>query len=186
LHRNSNKLRATMGSFYKVPVLFFSFPLRGPRPTAKSARAGGGSYLALPRRDMDVWRLARRCLGILLAAALAAGAAASPRETRSYRQRGIASWYGPEFQGRRTASGERFDMYAMTAAHRTLPLSTEVEVRNPRNGKTVVVRVNDRGPFRGNRIIDLSYSAARALGLVHSGVGVVEIHALERRKAKVR
>ena len=126
---------------------------------------------------------------VLLAAALASigsSAAAPPRETKVYRERGVASWYGPECHGRRTASGERFDMYAMTAAHRTLPLSTEVEVRNPRNGKSVVVRVNDRGPFRGNRIIDLSYSAARALGLVRSGVGVVEIRALERRNPRVR
>ena len=141
--------------------------------------------------EVDVWRLGWRFAGILLAAAMAAGtfgssASASPRAPEGYRQRGVASWYGPEFHGRRTASGERFDMYALTAAHRTLPLSTEVEVRNPRNGKSVVVRVNDRGPFRGNRIIDLSYSAARALGLVRSGVGVVEIQALEHRKPRAQ
>ncbi len=100
------------------------------------------------------------------------------RDANGYRERGLASWYGHPFHGRRTASGETYDMYALTAAHRTLPIPTDVEVKNPRNGKKVIVRVNDRGPFERDRIIDLSYSAARALGLVHAGTGLVEIRAL--------
>ena len=88
---------------------------------------------------------------------------------------GIASWYGRAFQGRRTASGERFDMNNLTAAHKTLPLGTVVQVRNPLNGKTVEVTINDRGPFVKDRIIDLSYRAAQLLGIVHAGRQPVEV-----------
>ncbi|ROR34685.1 septal ring lytic transglycosylase RlpA family protein [Inmirania thermothiophila] len=95
-----------------------------------------------------------------------------------YRERGIASWYGRKFHGRRTASGEPYDMYAMTAAHRTLPLPTYVRVTNLENGRSVVVRVNDRGPFRRNRIIDLSYAAALRLGFADKGTALVEVEAL--------
>lgn len=84
-------------------------------------------------------------------------------------ERGKASWYGPGFQGRRTASGERFDMNALTAAHRTLPFGTRIRVRNSLNGREVVVRINDRGPWARNRIIDLSKAAAAALGLLQDG-----------------
>jgi rare lipoprotein A len=83
--------------------------------------------------------------------------------------RGRASWYGPGFHGKRTASGERFDMDALTAAHRTLPFGTRVRVRNPQNGREVVVRINDRGPQKRDRIIDLSKAAAAAIGLVQVG-----------------
>jgi rare lipoprotein A len=96
-----------------------------------------------------------------------------------YQAEGTASWYGEEFQGRRTSSGEPYDMYAMTAAHRTLPLPTYVEVTNLENGRTVVVRVNDRGPFHADRIIDLSYAAARKLGIVGAGTARVRVRALE-------
>lgn len=96
-----------------------------------------------------------------------------------YVERGIASWYGTKFQGRRTSSGESYNMYAMTAAHRTLPLPTFVEVRNLNNGNRVIVRVNDRGPFHVNRIIDLSYAAALKLGIVRDGTGLVEIRAID-------
>jgi rare lipoprotein A len=89
---------------------------------------------------------------------------------------GMASWYGSAFQGRRTASGERFDMNQLTAAHKTLPLGTVVQVRNPLNGKTVEVTINDRGPFIKGRVIDLSYRAALALGIVQSGKQPVEVH----------
>jgi rare lipoprotein A len=88
---------------------------------------------------------------------------------------GMASWYGRAFQGRRTASGERFDMNELTAAHKTLPLGTVVQVRNPINGKTVDVKINDRGPFVKDRIIDLSYKAALMLGIVKSGKQPVEV-----------
>ncbi len=77
----------------------------------------------------------------------------------------IASWYGAEFHGKRTASGERFNMYALTAAHKTLPLSSYVEVKNLQNNRTVVVKINDRGPFHSRRVMDLSYAAAKELGM---------------------
>lgn len=86
--------------------------------------------------------------------------------------RGLASWYGPRFHGRRTASGERFDQHAFTAAHRTLPFGTVVRVRSLVNGRTVDVRINDRGPFLKRRVIDLSRAAADALGLLDSGKGI--------------
>lgn len=92
---------------------------------------------------------------------------------------GTASYYGAKFHGRRTASGEKFDMHAMTAAHRTLPFGTLVEVTNPRNGKTVTVRINDRGPFHGNRILDVSRAAATKLGLIQRGSGTVELALLD-------
>ena len=95
-----------------------------------------------------------------------------------YKERGVASWYGNKFHGRRTSSQEPYDMYAMTAAHKTLPLPTYVRVRNLRNNKTVVVRVNDRGPFVDNRVIDLSYSAATKLDMIKDGTILVEITAL--------
>lgn len=94
-----------------------------------------------------------------------------------YSERGLASWYGRKFHGRPTASGEPYDMYAMTAAHPTLPIPSYVRVRNPANGRAVVVRVNDRGPFHSHRVIDLSYTAALKLGLLR-GVAVVEVERL--------
>jgi rare lipoprotein A len=95
-------------------------------------------------------------------------------EDRPFTERGLASWYGRKFHGRRTANGEIYDMYAMTAAHPTLPLPSYVRVRNPANGREVVVRVNDRGPFHRGRIIDLSYTAALRLGVL-KGVAPVEV-----------
>lgn len=99
-----------------------------------------------------------------------------------YRQEGIASWYGRRFHGRKTANGERYNMYAMTAAHTGLPISTYVKVTNLKNYRTIVVRINDRGPFHGNRIIDLSYAAARKLGFVSGGVSKVEVRAISKNK----
>jgi rare lipoprotein A len=84
-----------------------------------------------------------------------------------------ASWYGPRFHGKRTANGERFNMYAMTAAHKTLPLSSYVEVTNLKNHRSIIVRINDRGPYHGKRAIDLSYAAAKQLGI--KGTGPVQI-----------
>lgn len=98
--------------------------------------------------------------------------------SQGYRERGIASWYGKKFHGRLTSSRERYDMYAMTAAHKTLPLPTWARVTNLQNGKSIVVRVNDRGPFVANRLIDLSYAAASALDIVEAGTGMVEVEAL--------
>ena len=95
-----------------------------------------------------------------------------------YKERGVASWYGKKFHGRLTSNREPYDMYAMTAAHKTLPLPTYVKVRNLRNDKTIIVRVNDRGPFVHNRIIDLSYAAALKLDMVQDGTSLVEVTAI--------
>ena len=92
-----------------------------------------------------------------------------------FRERGIASWYGRKFQGQKTASGEPYDMFAMTAAHPTLPIPSYAKVTNLKNGKSVVVRINDRGPFHSNRIIDLSYAAASRIGIAGPGSGMVEV-----------
>lgn len=96
-----------------------------------------------------------------------------------FRQRGYASWYGKKFHGRLTANGERYDMFGMTAAHKTLPLPSYVRVTDLDNGKSVVVRVNDRGPFHSDRIIDLSYAAAAKLGLIGHGTSKVELELLD-------
>jgi rare lipoprotein A len=98
--------------------------------------------------------------------------------SQGYTERGIASWYGKQFHGRNTSNGERYNMYAMSAAHKTLPLPTYVQVTNLSNGRQVVLRVNDRGPFHGERIIDLSYSAAEKLGMLATGTALVEVKAL--------
>jgi len=95
-----------------------------------------------------------------------------------YQERGVASWYGKKFHGRKTSSQEPYDMYAMTAAHKSLPLPTFVRVRNLKNNRTIVVRVNDRGPFVDNRLIDLSYSAALKLDMVRDGTSLVEVTAI--------
>ena len=102
-------------------------------------------------------------------------------DAKGFSQRGIASWYGKKFHGRKTSSGEVYDMYAMTAAHKTLPLGTWVRVRRLDSGKQIVVRVNDRGPFVHGRIIDLSYTGAKELGMVGPGTARVEIVALGER-----
>src|SRR6056297_1218508 len=95
-----------------------------------------------------------------------------------YDERGIASWYGPNFHGKLTSSGMTYNMYAMTAASKVLPLCTWVKVSNLESGKSAIVQVTDRGPFVRNRIIDLSYSAAKALGVVHNGTALVEVQAI--------
>ena len=98
---------------------------------------------------------------------------------RKFSQSGVASWYGRQFHGRKTASGETFDMNAMTAAHRSLPLNCYIRVTNKDNGKSVVVKVNDRGPFHGNRVLDLSYGAAKQLGMSSAGTGNVSIERVD-------
>ncbi|MDD5758924.1 MAG: septal ring lytic transglycosylase RlpA family protein [Desulfobulbaceae bacterium] len=95
-----------------------------------------------------------------------------------YEERGVASWYGPKFHGRKTSNGETYDMYGMTAAHKILPMNTQVLVRNLDCGKEVVLRVNDRGPFAKDRIIDLSFGAAKALGVDGPGTARVQVTAL--------
>ncbi|HEX5757882.1 MAG TPA: septal ring lytic transglycosylase RlpA family protein [Thermoanaerobaculia bacterium] len=138
------------------------------------SRSAPGRRLPLPGRAL---------LLPLAAALLLLAACTSTRRTlrppgygRPF-EAGMASWYGKPFHGRRTASGERYDMHKLTAAHRTLLFGTRLEVRNPRTGRSVLVRVNDRGPFARNRILDLSYAAAKKLGLVAPGTAWVELYA---------
>lgn len=95
--------------------------------------------------------------------------------SKGYNEKGVASWYGEKFHGRRTSNGEIYDMYAMTAAHKTLPLPTYVEVTNLENGRKIIVKVNDRGPFHGDRLIDLSYTAAKKLDILSHGTGRVRV-----------
>ncbi len=102
------------------------------------------------------------------------------RSAKGFKQTGEASWYGPGFQGRKTANGDRFDMNALTAAHKTLPLGTMIEVTNLGNNKKIIVKVNDRGPFSKGRILDLSKRAARKLGIIKRGHGRVRIKALTK------
>jgi len=119
---------------------------------------------------------------VALCLALALGACSSHRFAEpeiGNTQRGLASWYGEKFHGRPTASGEIYDMHGMTAAHKDLPLGTVIEVRNLDNGRKLRLRVNDRGPFVRGRIVDLSYAAAKELGVVGPGTAPVEIEVLE-------
>jgi rare lipoprotein A len=99
-------------------------------------------------------------------------------------QRGVASWYGRKFDGKPTASGERFDMYAMTAAHRTLPLGTLVKVTNLDNGRSAILKINDRGPFVSGRILDCSYGAAKKLGFAGAGLAHVRIQVVKRGRER--
>ncbi len=105
---------------------------------------------------------------------------------QGYRERGIASWYGTKFHGHRTSSGEPYDMYTMSAAHKSLPLPTYARVTNLENGKSVIVKINDRGPFHENRLIDLSYAAATRLNILSKGTGLVEVEAIDPVNLKPR
>jgi rare lipoprotein A len=96
---------------------------------------------------------------------------------------GVASWYGPGFDGRQTAQGEIFRMHELTAASRTLPLGTQILVKNLKNSKVVIVRVNDRGPYVHGRILDLSLGAAQRLGMVEEGLGTIQIRVIQRQLA---
>jgi len=108
----------------------------------------------------------------------------SPVATREpYKERGMASWYGKKFHGQKTSSGEVYDMYAMSAAHKTLPIPSYARVTSVKNGKSVVVRINDRGPFHSDRIIDLSYAAAYKLGYIGAGSAMVEVESVEPDQA---
>ncbi|MBN3767220.1 septal ring lytic transglycosylase RlpA family protein [Burkholderia sp. Ac-20365] len=117
-------------------------------------------------------------------AAHLAHATSAKGHTSRFRQLGLASWYGLGFHGRRTANGEHFDMYAMTAAHRTLPLGSYVRVTSLANSKSIVVRINDRGPYARGRVIDLSYLAATELGMHRAGVAKVAIECVEKPEAE--
>lgn len=138
-------------------------------------RSSRGSRRAFPRRPVlfGMWPT----LLLLLLVGCAGNRFDKPRIGTS--QRGIASWYGEPFHGRATASGEIYDMHGLTAAHRELPLGTVVHVRNLDNGRTVTVRVNDRGPFIRGRVLDLSYGAAQKIGLVGPGTAKIELRVTE-------
>ena len=132
------------------------------RPTAPGApKAAAGSTSSSANKTDPYVVLGRRYVPL--------------KSAQGYRERGVASWYGPKFHGRPTANGERFDMDAMTAAHKTLPLPSYAEVTNLRNGRRVTVRINDRGPFVDNRLIDLSRAAAQALDMVGPGTTLVDV-----------
>jgi rare lipoprotein A len=162
-------------------------PEKSPAP-AKSAKNGGyylddgpeatppGNLDAIPDavpRDEPLNRFANRSYSAL-------GSTYTPQtERRPYSEEGLASWYGRRFNGKKTASGERYDMYAMTAAHPTLPIPSYARVTSLANGKSVVVRINDRGPFHSKRIIDLSYTAAYKLGYLSNGSGRVRVESLD-------
>lgn len=103
---------------------------------------------------------------------------------QAYRERGVASWYGKKFHGQKTSSGEVYDMYAMSAAHKTLPIPSYARVTNVANGRSVVVRINDRGPFHSDRIIDLSYAAAYRLGYAQAGSATVEVESIQPGEPK--
>jgi len=112
--------------------------------------------------------------------ALSHAAATTTIQNANYLEKGVASWYGKELQGKKTASGEVYDMYGISAAHRTLPFGTLIRVSNLENSKKIKVRINDRGPFIKSRILDLSYGAARQLGFVEQGTARVQIEILEQ------
>jgi len=129
----------------------------------------------MPKKQMKL------CLAAVVALAVAScSGCAAPRAREgpaNWREYGLASWYGADFHGRRTANGERYNMYAMTAAHKTLPLGTPVTVTHRESGRRIRVRINDRGPFVAGRVIDLSYAAARALRTAEAGVAPVLVEA---------
>lgn len=161
---------------------------RGSAPSTGSPQRGGGFYLddgpganapanldaipdAVPRAE-PLHRGSMRPYTVM-------GRSYTPMtRLEPYKARGVATWYGRRYHGKQTSSGEPYDMYAMTAAHTVLPIPSYARVTNPANGKSVVVRVNDRGPFIGDRLIDLSYTAAHRLGLLGAGSGVVEVETI--------
>lgn len=163
-------------------------PAPQTKPPVMPPKKGGGYYLddgpgdnppgnldaiadAVPR-DEPLHRFANRPYSVL-------GRDYLPlREAGGYQERGIASWYGRKFHGQKTSSGEPYDMYGMTAAHPTLPIPSYARVFNPANGRAVIVRINDRGPFHAGRIIDLSYTAAWKLGYIGNGSTLVEVTSL--------
>jgi len=136
------------------PADVFSIPDAVPRAEPRSAHGNPPFYDALGRRYFVL------------------------PSAEGYDERGVASWYGPTFHGGNTSSGELYDMYGMTAAHKTLPLPSYARVTNLHNGRSVVVRINDRGPFVANRIIDLSYTAAAKLDMLRDGTAMVEVRVL--------
>lgn len=129
--------------------------------------------------EMNIYKQSVFIIAVLLSAAVALSSCSSPVVKAGATQEGLASFYGKEFNGRKTSSGEIFDMYKMTAAHRTYPFGTIVRVTNLKDGSQVDVKVNDRGPVKPERIIDLSYSAAKSIGLDKLGLVRVRLEVLD-------
>ncbi len=129
-------------------------------------------------RSRDIWKYSHHVL-LIACAVLLSGCAHYQRPGLGYVETGTASWYGEDFHGKPTASGEPYNMYGATAAHKTIPLGCKVRVTNLENGHQVIVPVNDRGPFVGDRIIDMSYGAAKELGMVDSGLARVRVEVLD-------
>ena len=163
------------------------------RQRSHSIQADGESLLSLDRNTVIPGVTASGNKALLVANRLRRTLGASPLDDASQAlgsflgqvvatASGWASWYGPGFHGNRTANGERFNMNDLTAAHRTLPFGTRVRVTNVANGSSVVVRINDRGPFHGNRVMDLSRGAASVIGLTASGVGRIRMEILDGRQ----
>ena len=173
------------GALPQKDVSSASMPHPGPSPVA---RKGGGYYLDdgpgdNPPPDLhlvpDAIPRAESLRPANMQPYVALGKNFKPMtELRPYKERGTASWYGRRYHGNNTASGEVYDMYAMTAAHPTLPLPSYARVTNLENGKSVIVRLNDRGPFLSDRLIDLSYTAAYKLGILAGGSGRVEVESI--------
>ena len=155
---------------------------RGVRRRGGSRGRGAWLGEATPKGDRrTAWNAGgRRTLPYAFGIGLALLVASCATGRGAHEERGMASWYGGKFHGRRTANGEVYDMYGMTAAHKTLPFNSMVEVRNLDNGRSTVVRINDRGPFKRGRIIDLSYSAAEEIGMIGPGTAKVKIRVVKR------
>lgn len=178
----TERLRTGFAALYPCLALAFLAGCAGPRDTVY-----GGDTDGAPVRPPDVTRIpdpvpraeARSSRGNPPFYEVMGRRHYVMDAADGYRERGVASWYGTKFHGRLTSSGEPYDMYAMTAAHKTLPLPTYVRVTHRGNGRSVIVRVNDRGPFIGDRIIDLSYAAAVRLGMHNDGTAEVEVEALD-------
>ena len=147
---------------------------------SEQASAGGSPATGTGHRGSDVLLAFLSTLIVIGTLTGCASTRSAPRARPGYTERGLASWYGPGFHGRQAANGEIYDMNELTAAHRTLPFDTVVEVRNRDNGRRVVVRINDRGPFVKGRIIDLSYVAAQQLDMIGPGVAPVEIRVVRK------
>lgn len=155
----------------------------GPGPTVSGDRDGPGELRDFSRIPDAVPRAEPLSRGGNMASYVVFGKRYHTlRSSEGFVERGIASWYGSKFHGRKTSNGEVFDMYGMTAAHKHLPLPTYAEVVNLENGRRIVVRVNDRGPFHDNRVIDLSYAAAGRLGMLGKGTALVEVRAIDPRR----
>ncbi len=179
----------TLIRFSTLALLLFSLTACAPRPTSGAGPPAPPALKHVVRPGDTLFRIGLY-FGVSADALMAANGLRSteirvgqvltypwPEAARFY-QRGLASWYGPGFHGKPTASGERFDQNALTAAHKRLPFGTRVLVYRVDSGETVVVRINDRGPFIPGRIIDLSRAAARAIGLDRSGVTEVRLYTL--------